>query len=554
MAHLIRMPRAAWRQMPTTPMIDFSCPLVNELTGAWLMNGSVDNLINPSLKMTHYGSPQYEATSFGVAGSYSGAPTRYSTIPSNAIFDNGGLWTFFIQSNGGWDTGGGSTANLAFLLGRVANTSNYGFYVLLSPSGTFSLQCKKASVAVFNTAGTINVLDNKPHFVAVSIDNTSGGQCSVYVDGKLDIVGNTSDSFSFESSPVSIADNGDSWWEEYKGAFGNLLFYRWGKSEAYIKALSENPYQIFTPRPARFILIPSSGGGTSSIYQDGLIRWHILQEIQNDASLTWDVKVSLQNDLLTRWNVLTGVLSDTTLRWHSLAAIQQDTLLRWDVASALFAVQQDATLRWNMLSAVQQEVIARWNSLASLEQDVVARWNLLSTIEQDTILRWHTLTAVQQDHLLRWNALQSLSQDQALRWDVLSEILSAQNDVVVRWDSLSAVQQDALLRWNLATQIEQSLAVRWNLLNAIEVDAALRWDIAVAVANEILLRWDLTESLTASNDLSLTWDLLAVAENQIELRWNLGDNSLTPGIRVFLVRGEDRTFRVVSEDRTFGVQ
>lgn len=323
-------------------------------------------------------------------------------------------------------------------------------------------------------------------------------------------------------------------------------------SVAEILELSMDTRAIFTAIPARFYLIPSSGGGTYAVYQDGLIRWSLLQTISQDAFLQWDVKISLENDLLTRWNILTGVLADTTIRWDALAAIQADIPLRWDVASVLSAVQQDASIRWNLLSAIQQDVMARWNSLASVEQDVALRWNLLTAIDQDTILRWHTLTRVEQDHLLRWNALQSLSNDQAIRWDVLYTIFSAQNDVALRWNSLSAVQQDALLRWNLATQIEQSLSTRWNLLNAVEISQAVRWEIAVAVANDIALRWDSTESLTAS-DLLLTWNLLAVSENQIELRWNIGDNSLTPGTRIFLVRGDDRIFHVVSEDRTFGV-
>jgi len=530
MTALINMPRAAWKRQPQG-MADVNWN--NSLTRGLLLCALPfqNNAVDHSIPNIPSGGIGFVSTSLGIeANSQNNTGVMFALNKPKAMLWYGSVF----NSNERY-------------IGIFAKTNRLGFYFYVD--GTNQVQFVIVSTG-WDTKNTgVFIENNKPALLISS--SSSNSNHKVFINGKF--IASYSNNIDLSVMDIGGAYYKDSYYYDGK-IYGGALYSVWNRSldDFEIKFLYENPWQLFESRPSRFILIPSSDA--SSVYQDGLIRWHILAAIQQDATLRWDVRITAQNDVLTRWNVLEGVLADTVLRWNSLAEIQQDSALRWDIASALSSVQQDAVLRWNLLTIAQQDVITRWNLLAAIQSDVVSRWNLLTSAQQDTIIRWNTLTTAEQDALLRWNALQSLESNQTLRWDVLSEVLSAQNDATLRWNTLSTIQQDALLRWNLAIAVEQSLATRWNLLNAVEISHAVRWNIAVEVANAIVLRWDSVESLLVSNDLNLTWNLIAVAENDIELRWNLGDSSVTPDSRIFLVRGEDRTFHLAVSDRIFGVQ
>lgn len=532
MAHLIRMPRAVRRRQPQGAVeVNWRHPLARQLVFS-VVPGVVLNG-----KWTVVGDTSTVITQTGIARSFD--DTKYAIQDDNLLssISNQCTWLWL----GRWKS------SSSFIFGNTApDNLNYNAGLYITSLAYPAFYIRTSSVTSAQHSVTLNSTSN--YFLVGVYD---GSTLTLYKNGVSVATSGQSGNVS-QTSGTHIAisrwnNNGVTQEMQLGVVFSRAL------SEIEVKSLNENPWQLFRPAPARFILIPSAGGGTSPIYQDGLLRWHILQAIQQDSSLRWDVRISAQNDQLVRWNLLEGILAETSLRWNNLAAIQQDSLLRWDVASALLAVQQDASIRWNLLTTTQQDVITRWNALANIESDLAARWNLLTAAQQDIILHWNTLTRVEQDRMLRWNALTTLQQDQSIRWDILSEVLSAQNNTTLRWNTLSAVQQETLLRWNIAIAVEQSLATRWNLLNAVEVSQTTSWNIAIAVANEIITRWDISALTAVLNDATLRWEMIGVAENEIELRWSVGDATATPAIRVFLVRGEDRTFQVVTEDRTFGV-
>lgn len=279
----------------------------------------------------------------------------------------------------------------------------------------------------------------------------------------------------------------------YSGKCHLFAVYEGSIPDGFAVELSGNPWQLFTPQK-RIIYFPVSSGGSTSVQQDSLFRWNLIEALQSNSSLRWNVATSTENNQSVRWNILEGTIASVSLSW---------------------------------------------NLAASVQANVIPRWNALSSSQQDTLIRWNTATSAQQD-------IQA-------RWDVLSTVLSAQGDVALRWNMLSAAQQDILARWNIALAVEQALATRWNLLNAAQVSASARWNIAAAVTNDILARWDIAALASAQADLSITWALLAVSENTIELRWSIGDATTTPSSRIFLVRGEDRVYSVSPSGRKFGV-
>lgn len=336
---------------------------------------------------------------------------------------------------------------------------------------------------------------------------------------------------------------GTSW--DLKGSIAFIGYSNIAWSIENAQEFTKNPWQIFKPLN-RVIYFPVSSSGLTSVQQDSFVRWNIIQAIHNDAQLKWDVRIAVENDTLIKWNVLTGVLADTELSWNTLTSAQNALELKWHLLERITA---DVSIYWNLLTSAQKDAVTAWNTLSAIHTDCAVRWDNLTAAQQSVLLEWNLATAAQNDIRIQWNALTSAQRDALLQWNILSEVFSASNDAVLRWDSLATAQQSALMRWNLLSAAEKALATRWDILKAIDVSIATRWDIANAIATELTARWDIATAAFA--DTTLTWDMLAISENAIELRWDIGDSSVTPPIRIFLVRGENRVFTVAGSNRSF---
>lgn len=204
-------------------------------------------------------------------------------VAAHSSLDQGGTWSYWINTSGAWGTDGGSSggsrgAGIVLSRAQSASSAN-GVLMLISNAGLPTFICRKAGgTEVVNIVSTKSVTDGRWHHVAASFGLASGAAARLYVDGTQVASGSNSDAFSFSTSePLYIGDSADTWWEEMIGNVSDVALFSRVVSPAEIRVLSDRPWKVFAraDRPI-FYSLPSGNitislTGQSSTFSYGTL-------------------------------------------------------------------------------------------------------------------------------------------------------------------------------------------------------------------------------------------------------------------------------------------
>jgi len=263
-----------WTQQPQGPVeIDWSNPLTRGLSIAVIPNGNSARELTLSTLSVKVGSPSTSIGKRGVASVGSGG-TSYFTFIDHDKYDLVGPITVIAVVDGisGGVSGGYlskgpiDTANTPFFFGRS------GSIISLSRGGASDYQR-------FNTTNTVTVPD-APCVFGVTQNGVlgSGATCNYYLNGTTpgsSAGGGMANTVATANAlPVRFAGTVEKVYLSF--AFNRVL------SDAEIKSLSANPWQIFKPLLRRIFVSVSSTPPSSgvlkywngSIWVDGALkRW-----------------------------------------------------------------------------------------------------------------------------------------------------------------------------------------------------------------------------------------------------------------------------------------
>jgi hypothetical protein len=145
------------------------------------------------------------------------------TVSDDTNFDgSAGTITFWIRSAGTDQTAPGSFG--ASVLSRTNGMPGEGFIIYQNdgPPGPLTFQTTGGN-NVLN--GSVNVSDNKWHFVAATFDQSASGGVALYVDGALDGT-NSGGGWTWPTgNPLEIGYTSDSFWRDYNGLLDDFRFY-----------------------------------------------------------------------------------------------------------------------------------------------------------------------------------------------------------------------------------------------------------------------------------------------------------------------------------------
>lgn len=152
------------------------------------------------------------------------------TIANTANLDaTAATWSIWIKSDGTWgsdndDAGAGKGS--AVVMGRASTgISENGLNLMLTNSGTVSLNAKDATTDAISLTGTTSLTDNKWHQITVSYNQANGSLQKVYVDGVLEVSGSASRAWAFSGQELTVGKSIDTFWEEYEGQVGDVHIY-----------------------------------------------------------------------------------------------------------------------------------------------------------------------------------------------------------------------------------------------------------------------------------------------------------------------------------------
>ena len=563
MSALIRMPRAAWRRQPQgSSRIDFSSSLCAGLAEAYSMQSGLLSLVrqsNPTV--TNNPVLVYGDTAVGLSFD----TTKKLAYPLTATNPPLTLLTQYVirsTTSIGRIAGAFEASVSGFTI--APNSTNYRALIATAGANTVVLG---TSIVTMELKTDVLVVGNTGNPRSVSF----------WENGILSATG--SGNYTASSGGFTLgADNGVG---INAGAAANANIYLtalWNRalSSAEIIALSQNPWQLFQPRPARFFLIPDAAGGGS---------WTL---VLSNASHLQDVAAPT----LTQANTLS---LQTASHLHSVTA---PTL---SVSVTLSAANAEQAQTTGTISLTQAHILTLANA-SQLQTtsgiDLLQGYTLslsnsshLQTVSAPALTQANTLILSPAVHLnttpnvvltqantLSVNATSHLHTAESLTLDsglVLSLSMPSQLTTV----TTPSLTQASTLNLDFSIQVQSVESPNLIQANVLSVGNGTQNQIAgtVSLSQGVLLQLQVAAQTQTAEPITLSAGLVlqvlnAVHEHNASLinlsthitlvvsnalhhlySGHVGFSTIFPTGSVLVVQAEDRLLLVMAEDRILSV-
>ena len=150
------------------------------------------------------------------------------SVPDSTVFDAPtGTVTFWMRS-AGTDTSTTNGAVGAALFCRPLDSSSNEVVLVQEDGAPGTLLCQAGSGIIgYNTfTSTAGVSDDKWHFVALTLDQSSNGAVALYIDGALNASNPNPGAWSWPTGqPLEIGYSTDLAWRDYNGSLNDVRYY-----------------------------------------------------------------------------------------------------------------------------------------------------------------------------------------------------------------------------------------------------------------------------------------------------------------------------------------
>ena len=335
---------------------------------------------------------------------------------------------------------------------------------------------------------------------------------------------------------------------KHSGTIEYVLVFNRALSDAEIRSISENPYQILRAKKNYLI---NAITGLSSVSNDVVLSYNLLSYAQQDKTIEWNTLNSVNTDGSVSWDINTSVTSDKTFSWDALNQVIADKVIEWNLEQY---VQSDKGMSWDILNNVVSDGILSWNTTSSVTTDVNTTWNIVSSVFADKTINYDILVSANQNVSLSWNINQFVFADKGLMWDIESTMLTAFADLPLRYDIVNSVYKDFNTYWNLLQSTYSDNTISFNALNSVLQDQSIAWGISEAVVNDLIITANLLSA--TQQDLTLVWDSAGIVSGDLVIRYNITTQNVTlpPLERILVISQETRTIKIEQSSRIISIQ
>lgn len=385
------------------------------------------------------------------------------------------------------------------------------------------------------TSIIVTAFDHRTSLAAVW--DGSSDTCKLYKDGAEISVGKSGTAQTAIGSHTmgpAIGSQSTGGSQRHSGTIEYVLVFNRALSDAEIRSISENPYQIL--RAKKSYLIDAIAG---------------LSSVSNDVVLTYNTLSAAQSDNTISWNVVNSVSKDGSILWNLQNSVSSDNSISWDLISQVIS---DKGLSWDILSSAVKDGVLSWDSISSVASNTGVSWNVVSSVFVDKPINYDILANVTSNQSTSWNIAQFVFADKSIEWDISSTMLTAFADIALRYDIVSNVYQDFNTYWDLLQQVGSNQQIDFDVLTSVLSDKAITWGIAEAVANDLTIVANLLQN--TGQDLSITWDSAGIVSGDLVIKYNISTDAviLPPIERILKISLQDRTLKVVQQSRILSIQ
>lgn len=515
-------------------------PIARGLQRAWFASTGIDHVSGiPAVNSaaTHNVPGQNQ---FGATLRCSGAQSMESyTVPHITAMDGGREVTVFTVST----TNSGAERPLAGVWGAAGSRQ---FYLAIDSSRRPLVAVTDGSTNRIYTADVATV----PAGVRVTVASgwkSSGDACSIWLNGSP-VTGTRSGSaisaMPNVSNPLSIAAQGPGGAKALSGDIELVLVFNRLLSDAEIRSLSANPYQILRPANDRLWLDVVSSG-VSSVDTSVNINFNLLNSIQETSTSSWNVLTSSQSLCSPSYNILNSVSENKSVQWNTVVSINVPTNFAWDTLSG---VNTNQNINWNTLAGVFSNKMLEWNSLVDVISNKPFEWNTITSVSTNKGVDWNIFNSTSLPLSLDWGLLQSAVTNKTIDWNVLSNALTAQSSVNIEYSVLQNIFNSLSSNWNVLTNSVATNNLQWDVTNDIQNNSSLLWSISSNITSDL----NVISSIlgTSIEELSVVWNSVGVVNNSLNIQYSILNGSSVVIAKTIVVKKQDKSIILSKQDKS----
>jgi len=313
---------------------------------------------------------------------------------------------------------------------------------------------------------------------------TIGNNLSVYVDGSLTgtatITGTptsiTDANYPVVSTGISYITHNNSETSSdarFKGTLFLTAVYNKAISDQSLAEIGKNPWQLFTPAPRRFYLIPSSGGAasyTSTFSLDSFIQKSFSQTTTLDALLQATFSSTISLDSLISAVQSRTISLDAILQVAGGVSVSVDALLQTVKAGTLSV---DALLQATLLNQLSLDAFIQKSKTQTASFDALLQAVKAGTTSLDALITGAsgTLVSASLDALIQAIQNKTLSLDALIQKTYTSTLAL---DAYVALVGTKTVSLDALLQMTKTGTVSFDAIIQATKTQFVSFDALIQ--------------------------------------------------------------------------------
>lgn len=114
----------------------------------------------------------------------------------------------------------------------------------------------------------------------------------------------------------------------------------------------------------RYAAIYSATPGITSVENNIVLQWNILNEVENNLVAQWNLLNEVSNSSVLQWNILDEVSNSTILQWDISNSVQNSTVLQWRINELLNTLTEARLMHINAPDTIM--LIAESNRLMKI--------------------------------------------------------------------------------------------------------------------------------------------------------------------------------------------
>jgi len=356
----------------------------------------------------------------------------------------------------------------------------------------------------------------------------------------------------------------------FSGTASILAYFARALSDAEVKSLSDNPWQIFEPTTEYIWVNDFTTSGTTpvdsdrlinylintssttdlplnysirtSAIQDAIFEYSINSSLSSDRSSSYNIRTSASSDDLNQYLIRTFANSDITSNFNTRTSAVNDEVVNYLIrANAAADADYSFNTRTNAFSdagysylirnATQVDFSTLYNIFGPLASDLIQSYNIRSSVNTSSTYNFNTQNSIQSDEVNQYNIRTTASNTTANDYNIRT---NAGTSLESLYEIINAgqVSQALNIQYNIRALSDNSFNSYYLIYSAVGQNVDAAYNIRTNTFKDIQFSYDITAGIsTVASDLTAMYNVLSTSsitqQDLINISTQVWNHSLT---------------------------